>query len=84
VDVEFGEFMSDDLAMAVKILGSAGLEFGERSQKELTKYLSGNPRNKEGRVVYDLRGDFGVQPGELYERFSFYFEAFPQIDREVH
>jgi hypothetical protein len=34
-------------------------------------------------MVYDLRGDFGLDPGALYQRFAFYFEAFPQIDREV-
>ena len=50
---------------------------------ELTAYLAGNPRGKEGRVVYDLRGDFGLDPDVLYERFAFYFEAFPQITREV-
>ncbi len=34
-------------------------------------------------MVYDLRGDFGLEPDELYERFAFYFDAFPQITREV-
>jgi hypothetical protein len=34
-------------------------------------------------VVYDLRGDLGLSPEELYHRFAFYFEAFPQITKEV-
>ncbi|MGH9018408.1 MAG: sulfotransferase family protein [Acidimicrobiales bacterium] len=83
VDVEFGQFMDDDLAMATGILAVAGLEVTERCRAQLTTYLAGNPRNKEGRIVYDLRGDFGIDPDELYDRFSFYFEAFPQITREV-
>ena len=83
VDVEFGEFMADDLATATTILATAGLEVNERSLDELTTYLAGNPRGKEGRVVYDLRGDFGLDPDDLYERFAFYFEAFPQITREL-
>jgi hypothetical protein len=83
VDVEFGEFMAGDLAMATKILAAAGLEFTDRCRAELTSYLAGNPRSKEGRVIYDLRGDFGLEPDDLYDRFSFYFEAFPQITREV-
>lgn len=29
-----------------------------------------------GRIVYDLKGDFGVGPDELRERFAFYFESF--------
>ena len=83
VDVEFGEFMADDLAMAVRILEVAGIEVTDTARAELSAYLAGNPRGKDGRVVYDLRGDFGIEPDDLYERFAFYFEAFPQIRREV-
>jgi len=83
VDVEFGAFVADDLATATTILTTAGLEVNERALDELTTYLAGNPRGKEGRVVYDLRGDFGLDPDDLYDRFAFYFEAFPQITREL-
>jgi hypothetical protein len=83
VDVEFGEFMADDLAMAERILGVAGIEVSDAARAELTAYLDGNPRGKEGRVVYDLRADFGLDPDDLHERFAFYFDAFPQIRTEV-
>ncbi|NND67918.1 MAG: sulfotransferase, partial [Halioglobus sp.] len=36
-----------------------------------------HPRGKHGQVVYDLRGDFGVEPDVLRKRFDFYFERFP-------
>jgi len=83
VDVEFGAFMADDLAMATTILTTAGLEVTDRCRSELTTYLAGNPRGKEGRMGYDLRGDFGIDPQDLYHRFAFYFEAFPTVTREV-
>ncbi len=83
VDVEFEEFMADDLAMAEKILDVAGLELTDAARNQLTAYLAANPRGKEGRVLYDLRTDFHVEPDELYQRFAFYFDAFPQIHREV-
>jgi len=83
VDVEFGEFIQDDLAMAAKILQTAGMELTDTARAELEGYLAGNPRGKDGRVVYDLRRDFGLDPDDLYQRFEFYFDAFPQIDREV-
>ena len=83
VDVEFGAFMADDLAMATTILTTAGLEVTDRCRSELTTYLAGNPRGREGRVAYDLRGDFGIDPQDLYHRFAFYFEAFPMVTREV-
>ncbi len=84
VHVEFGEFMADDFAMAAKILNVAGVEVTDQARSELTTYLAGNPRGKEGRVVYDLRSDFGLDPAELHDRFSFYYEAYPQIRTEVH
>jgi hypothetical protein len=83
VDVEFGRFMADDQAMAVHILETAGIEVTETARDEFRGYLAGNPRGKEGRVVYDLRADFGIDPSDLYERFRFYFDAFPEIGREV-
>ncbi len=84
IDIEFSEFMTDDLAMATRILGLAGMEVTDQATSELTAYLAGNPRGREGRVMYDLRGDFGLQPAELQERFAFYYEAFPQVRMEVH
>ena len=36
---------------------------------------------KDGRVVYDLEGDFGLNAGELHERFAFYTDEF-QIEPE--
>ncbi len=83
VDVEFGAFMADDLAMATAIITAAGLDVTDRCRGQLTNYLAGNPRGKEGRVVYDLRADFHLDPDDLYRRFAFYFEAFPQITKEV-
>ena len=61
----------------------AGLEVTEQARSELTTYLAGNPRGKEGRVIYDLRSDFGLEPADLHERFAFYYEAFPQVRTEV-
>jgi hypothetical protein len=83
VDVEFGEFMADDLKMATRILHVAGMQVTDEVQDQLTTYLSGNPRGTAGRMVYDLRADFGIEPDDLYQRFAFYFDAFPQLTREV-
>lgn len=83
VDVEFGEFMADDTATATRIIELAGLEVTDECRTALSDYVAGNPRGKDGRVVYDLRGDFGLDPDELYDRYAFYLEAFPQVRREV-
>ena len=48
----------------------------------MAAYLQANPRGKEGRVIYNLKDDFGVEPEALRERFQFYFDAFP-VQKEV-
>lgn len=83
VDVEFGALRRDDLAMARGILEAAGLGLTDRARSELSGYLARTRGDGEGRMAYDLRGDFGIEPDELYEQFAFYFEAFPQVAREV-
>jgi hypothetical protein len=75
--------MDDDLAMAQRILAAAGMEVTDQSSRRMGEYLAGNPRGKGGRIVYDLRADFGIEPADLYERYAFYFEAFPRVRREV-
>lgn len=83
VDVEFGAFMSDEIGMVSRILETAGLGVPAGTRDELAAYLAGNPRGKNGRVLYDLRRDFHLDPAEVRERFAFYFEVFPQIREEV-
>jgi hypothetical protein len=42
----------------------------------IRKHLTENPRGKDGKVVYDLRRDFGIVPDELRRRFDDYLERF--------
>lgn len=83
VDVEFREFMADDLAMGLRIVEQSGLGVTDATRDQLASYVASNPRGKDGRIAYDLRADFDLEPDELYERFAFYLDAFPQIQREV-
>ncbi|MCA8930576.1 MAG: sulfotransferase, partial [Alphaproteobacteria bacterium] len=68
---------------ALRIISTAGLEITDTVRDQLAAYMAGNPRGKDGRLVYDLRADFGIEPADLYDRYGFYFDAFPQIRREV-
>lgn len=83
VDVEFGAFLADELGTATTVLETAGLEVDDATRSRLQAYIDSNPRGRDGRVVYDLRADFHLQPADLYDRYAFYFEAFPQIRQEV-
>lgn len=77
IDVLFHEFMADDLAMVARIYERAGDRLSDRTRDELRAFLDDHPRGKYGRVIYDLKGHFGVDPAALRERFEFYFDAFP-------
>ena len=78
VDVGFGAFMADELGTVTAILARAGLGLTDDGAAELSAYVAGNPRGKNGRVVYDLRRDFHLEPAAVRERFAFYFDAFPR------
>jgi hypothetical protein len=77
IDVLFHEFMADDLGMVEKIYATANLAMTASARSELQRFIDEHPRGKDGRVVYNLRGDFGVDPAQLRTRFSFYFDRFP-------
>lgn len=77
IDVLFHEFMTDDVGTVRGIYAKAGLEMTERATGEIAGHLDQNPRGKFGRVVYDLKADFGLDPAEVRGRFDFYFERFP-------
>ncbi|MFT4614944.1 MAG: hypothetical protein ACI9NT_002096 [Bacteroidia bacterium] len=82
IDVLFHEFMADDMAMVERIYDRAGLPMNDQARAELAGYIQRHPRGKHGQV-YNLRGDFGVEPAALRARFDFYFERFP-VQVEVH
>jgi hypothetical protein len=83
VDVEFGAFMADELGTVERILDAAGIGMPAPARDQLTAYIGTNPRGRNGRLLYDLRRDFHLEPAEVRNRFGFYFEAFPQVRPEV-
>jgi hypothetical protein len=76
VDVMFEEIIADDVAAAGQVLEGAGLPVTADSLADIEAYTATHPRGRDGRVVYDLEGDFGVDIPMLRDRFAFYTEAF--------
>ncbi len=76
LDVRFHEFMADDIAMVERIYALADLPMNAGARASLDAYMAANPRGKHGRILYDLKGDFGIEPDALRERFAFYSERF--------
>lgn len=77
VDVLFHEYMADEMATLERVYACAGIELTQKARSEIGAYRTAHPRGKEGRVVYDLRRDFGVDAEELRAHFGFYLERFP-------
>ena len=82
VDVLFHEFMADDRATVEEIYERAGLPMTNEAREQIRHYVETHPRGRDGQVVYDLEGDFGVTGDELRRDFDFYFDRF-EIRREV-
>jgi hypothetical protein len=77
VDVVFHEFMADERGTVGRIYERAGLPMTAEAAGSIDAFLADNARGRHGQVVYDLPGDFGVDPAEVRRRFDFYFARFP-------
>ena len=76
VDVLFHEYMADELGTLERVYACAGIELDARACAEIGAYRAAHPRGREGRVVYDLRGDFDTTPDEVRSRFGAYLDRF--------
>lgn len=77
VDVMFDDVIADDVNAASAVFERAGLPVTLECIADLEGYMAEHPRGKDGRVVYDLSGDFGLDADELRHRFAFYIDEFP-------
>ena len=77
IDVMFDEFMADDVGMVEQIYGRNNRPMTAGARTQLDAFMAANPRGKYGRIVYDLAGDFGLDPDAVRAQFAYYFERFP-------
>jgi hypothetical protein len=77
IDVYFHEYMADEIGTIQRIYDAAGIELTDQARLEIAAHQRAYPRGKEGRVVYDLRGDFSTTPEEVRSRYGAYLERFP-------
>lgn len=77
IDVYFDQLMGDTDSVLRDIYRTADLPLTSATLAELHAFLADNPRGKYGKVVYDLRRDFGLEPDRVRQQFAFYFDRFP-------
>ena len=83
IDVLFHEYMADQKGTVGKVFAMADLEMTPDAEARIDAFLTANPRGKRGQVVYNLKEDFGLDIGELRERFQFYYDRFPVMKEKV-
>jgi len=76
IDVYFHEWTKDPDPILRRIFEMAGLPLAEAAAS-LHPFSTAHPHGYQGKVVYDLRRDFGVSPSDMRQRFQRYLDRFP-------
>jgi hypothetical protein len=82
-DLYFQDLMADPMGQLETIYKGADLPFDEQTRTAFQNTIEANKRGRHGQLSYDLRGDFGLDPEQIRERFGFYFDRFPHVRVEV-
>ena len=75
VDVRYDDLMRDPLGTVAGIYDAVGGSLGAEAEAAMDSYLVAHPKGHRGEHRYDL-AEFGVERGEIVERFSGYAERY--------
>ena len=76
VDIGFHHLNGNELPVLTEFYRCAGIDVPPKVAKRFQAYIDGNRRGAKGRIPYDLKRHFGVEPQALRSRFAFYFDRF--------
>jgi hypothetical protein len=76
LDVYFHEWTRDPDPILRDIYRRAELPLDDRVLADLHTYLKEHEHGVHGKIVYDLRRDFGISADEIRSKFDFYFKRF--------
>ena len=74
VDIAFRSLVSDPIGEVKRIYEAAGLTLDGAAERRMREFVAGE-KPRQGRHSYAAT-DFNLDPDELRERFSFYYEHF--------
>jgi hypothetical protein len=75
IDIQYADLVERPLPTIVALYSSLGLELGDETASAMQGYLDSHPKGRFGTHGYDLAA-FGLDDGELTERFSHYTERY--------
>ncbi|AQT82744.1 sulfotransferase family protein [Mycolicibacterium litorale] len=76
VDIGFHTLGGSEMPVLEGFYRQAGIDIPAKVATRFQTYIDDNRRGAKGRIPYDLRRHFGVEPDELRSRFAFYFDRF--------
>lgn len=76
VDVSFHHLNGNEMPVLEQFYTRAGVDIPSKVAARFQAYIDSNRRGGKGRIPYDIRGHFGVDPAQLRSRFDFYFDRF--------
>jgi hypothetical protein len=68
--------MADDLAMVERIYSVSDQPLTSSARRAMEAFMVEHPRGVHGGVVYDLAGDFDLDPAVLRERLRDYTDTY--------
>jgi hypothetical protein len=77
VDLYFDRWIGDQDAALRRIYELAGMPLTADALGGIQAWRAANPPGLHGRLRYDMRRDFDLDPREVRKQFDFYFERFP-------
>lgn len=75
IDIQFEEVIADPVAVLEGVYERFGMPWSDDVERRMRSFLADNPRGKHGAHKYEL-DDFGLQLGEIRERFGSYCEKY--------
>ncbi|KDF01831.1 hypothetical protein Y900_023590 [Mycolicibacterium aromaticivorans JS19b1 = JCM 16368] len=76
VDISFHHLNGNEMPVLTSFYDLAGIDIPPKVATRFQAYIDDNRRGAKGRIPYDLRRHFCVEPDELRSRFGFYFDRF--------
>ncbi len=78
IDIEFDDFVDDQMGSVRKIYKKFGWELSELSEEKMKFFLAQNPKEKHGPHNYSLK-DFGLNETEIDDLFKAYINFLSQL-----
>ena len=76
-DVLYREFVGDDVGMVERIYAAGGMGMTGTARAELDGYMAAHRQGHAGRLVFDVRTDFGVEPSGVRACYGAYTDVVP-------